>query len=341
MSPLDLYFSKIVETPLLTPGQEVVLAKRIMDGDKEARDLMIRANLRLVVKLARNYDGLGVPLIDLIGEGNIGLIKAVERFDPNKGAKLSTYAAWWIKLSIKRALAKQTRTIGLSLHAVDHVARIRKTAVTLLEKSGREPADEELARELCMPVNKVAHLRTVSQHAASLNAPLGDSRDAELGDIVHDEKASDPYHVLREKSQHLDLRKMIAKLDDRAAAIITLRYGLDGNGGRTLQEIGRMFGITPERVRQIQQAALRKMRNQLNDRDHKATMRERTASLHGGKGSMIAPSPKEVRRTRRDRSAPLAGTCLVPRTLQPRRLGDPNVRAVSVVNEHDGQYTAA
>ena len=177
-SNLQLYLQEIGKTALLTIDEEVTLARRIRRGDKAARDHMIKANLRLVVKIAMDYKDFGLPLLDLISEGNIGLIKAVERFDPRKGGKLSTYAAWWIKQSIKRALANQSKTIRLPVHLVDKISRMRKTATRLAEGLGREPTDEELAAELQIPTSKVAHLKSVSVRPASLDAPIGDDADA-------------------------------------------------------------------------------------------------------------------------------------------------------------------
>lgn len=274
-SMLKLYLQEIAKTPLLTVEEEIALAKRIKRGDRAARNHMIQANLRLVVKIAHDYKDFGLPLLDLISEGNIGLIKAVERFDPQKGGKLSTYAAWWIKQSIKRALANQSKTIRLPVHLVDKISKMRKTAMALTEELGREPTDEELAEVLGMPVNKVTHLKTVSVRPTSLNAPLGDDADgAEFGEIVGDENARDPFETLREKAQNSDLRQMIADLDEREARIIRLRFGLDGEDERTLEEVGEMFGITRERVRQLQNIALSKMRKVMSNRERQRTVEE-------------------------------------------------------------------
>ncbi len=274
-SMLKLYLQEIAKTPLLTIADEIALAKRIKRGDRAARNHMIQANLRLVVKIAHDYKDFGLPLLDLISEGNIGLIKAVERFDPQKGGKLSTYAAWWIKQSIKRALANQSKTIRLPVHLVDKISKMRKTAMALTEELGREPTDEELAEVLGMPTNKVTHLKTVSVRPTSLNAPLGDEADgAEFGEIVGDENARDPFETLREKAQNVDLRQMISDLDEREARIIRLRFGLDGEDERTLEEVGDMFGITRERVRQLQNIALSKMRKVMSNRERQRTVEE-------------------------------------------------------------------
>ncbi|HWL17952.1 MAG TPA: RNA polymerase sigma factor RpoD/SigA [Opitutus sp.] len=260
-SNLQLYLQEIGKTPLLTIDEEIALAKRIRRGDKEARDHMIKANLRLVVKIAMDYKDFGLPLLDLISEGNIGLIKAVERFDPRKGGKLSTYAAWWIKQSIKRALANQSKTIRLPVHLVDKISKMRRTAMALTEELGREPTDEELAIELQIPTSKVAHLKSVSVRPASLDAPVGDEGDsATFGEIVGDESALNPFEGLRDKNMNLDLHAMVASLDAREAEIIRLRFGLDGKDELTLEEVGKRFHVTRERIRQLEYLALSKMR---------------------------------------------------------------------------------
>ncbi len=260
-SNLQLYLQEIAKTPLLTIEEEVSLARRIRRGDKAARDHMISANLRLVVKIAMDYKDFGLPLLDLISEGNIGLVKAVERFDPRKGGKLSTYAAWWIKQSIKRALANQGKTIRLPVHLVDKISKMRRTAMQLTEQLGREPTDEELAIELQVPTAKVAHLKSVSVRPASLDAPVGEESDsATFGEIVGDENALDPHEGLREKNLTQDLHAMINSLDPREAEIIRLRFGLEGRDELTLEEVGRRFKVTRERIRQLEYLALNKMR---------------------------------------------------------------------------------
>src|SRR6202451_1213504 len=193
-SGIKIYLREIGQIPLLTPAQEIELAAKIKKGDKAARSLMIRSNLRLVVKIAHDYANLGLPLLDLISEGNIGLMKAVERFDPAKGGKLSTYAAWWIKQSIKRALANQSKTIRLPVHLIDKIYKLYRASLKLTEEFGREPTDEELAIELQIPTSKVAHLKSVSVRPASLDAPVGEDGDsATFGEIVGDDNAISPY----------------------------------------------------------------------------------------------------------------------------------------------------
>jgi len=274
-SNLQLYMQEIGKTPLLTLEEEVSLARRIRRGDKAARDHMISANLRLVVKIAMDYKDFGLPLLDLISEGNIGLIKAVERFDPRKGGKLSTYAAWWIKQSIKRALANQSKTIRLPVHLVDKIAKMRRTAMALSEELGREPTDEEIAIELGVPTSKVAHLKSVSVRPASLDAPVGEESDsATFGEIVGDENAVSPFESLREKNQNLDLHAMVESLDPREAEIIKYRFGLDGYDELTLEEVGQKFRVTRERVRQLQNLALSKMRKAMYNKEAQRSSEE-------------------------------------------------------------------
>jgi RNA polymerase primary sigma factor len=262
-STIKLYLQEIGKTPLLKPSEEVELAALIQQGDPKAREKMIKANLRLVVKIAHDYANFGLPLLDLISEGNIGLIKAVERFDPAKGGKLSTYAAWWIKQSIKRALANQSKTIRLPVHLVDKIARMRRVAMELEEVLGRVPTDEEIAMEMEMSVNKVAHLKSVSVRPASLDAPIGDDDGTEFGDLIGDENSVTPIDNLQSKNVLNDLGQLIEELDPREAEIIRLRFGLAGDKPKTLEEVGEMFDITRERVRQLQNMALTRMRKAL------------------------------------------------------------------------------
>jgi len=265
---IKIYLREIGQTPLLTREEEVELSKRIRKGDKEARERMIKANLRLVVKIAHDYAGLGLPLLDLISEGNIGLMKAVERFDPRKGGKLSTYGSWWIKQSMKRALANQAKTIRLPVHLVDKIGKMRRAALDLSEKLGRDPTDLELAEHLDMPVAKVVELRTVGIRPASLDAPIGEDDTTEFGEIVGDEEASTPSEMLQDKALREDIRELMTKLDERERLILTQRFGLTGNGKeQTLEQIGAKLGITRERVRQIQNIALRKLRKMMEKRD--------------------------------------------------------------------------
>ncbi len=273
-STIKLYLQEIGKTPLLKPSEEVELAALIQQGDAQARERMIKANLRLVVKIAHDYSNFGLPLLDLISEGNIGLVKAVERFDPSKGGKLSTYAAWWIKQSIKRALANQSKTIRLPVHLVDKIARMRRITNELEEALDRPPTDEEIAYEMEMPVNKIAHLKSVSVRPASLNAPITDDDGTEFGDLIGDESSIDPLENLQSKNVLEDLTSLIEELDPREAEIIRLRFGLNGDKGKTLEEVGEMFGITRERVRQLQNMALTRMRKALIANERQRTEEE-------------------------------------------------------------------
>jgi RNA polymerase primary sigma factor len=262
-SALNLYLTEIGQTPLLTIEDEVVLAAQIKRGNKKAREQMIKANLRLVVKIARDYEYYGMPLLDLINEGNIGLMKAVERFDPAKGAKFSTYGAWWIKQSIKRALANQSKTIRLPVHVVDKVAHIRRASMKLQEIFGREPDDDEIAAELGISPKRVRQYRAAAVAPMSLDASLGDDDSNRIADVVEDERAETPYQELEEKTNTAMVRDMLGKLDSREAAILSLRFNLGGDREETLEEIGKRFGVTRERIRQIQENALNKLRRMI------------------------------------------------------------------------------
>jgi RNA polymerase primary sigma factor len=266
-SSLKLYLREISSTPLLTPAEEVELAAKIKSGDMDARTRMINANLRLVVKIAQDYSNYGLPLPDLISEGNIGLMKAVERFDPEKGGKLSTYAAWWIKQSIKRALANQSKTIRLPVHMVDKIAKMRRISSMLAESLGREPTDDELSEEIGVPRRKLAMLKQASQRPTSLDAPINEGEATQYSEIIGDEDAEDPLSALSEKNLHGELGDLLAVLDKRERKIIDERFGLSGRKPLTLEEVGREFGVTRERIRQLQNVALTKMRKALRRKE--------------------------------------------------------------------------
>jgi len=266
-SGFQLYLRQIAQYPLLTPAQEINLAAKIKKGDKAATDEMIRGNLRLVVKIARDYTNLGLPLLDLISEGNIGLMKAVERFDPAKGGKLSTYGSWWIKQSIKRALANLGKTIRLPVHLVDKIAKIRRVGAGLSDELGREATDEEIAEEVGMDAGKVTLLKQAAIRPASLDAPLGDEDSTEFGEMVGDVAAVDPFENLSDKNMQLEVVDLLGQLDEREHRIIAARFGLDGNDPITLEEVGVKFGVTRERIRQLQNIALSKMRKALAKRE--------------------------------------------------------------------------
>jgi RNA polymerase primary sigma factor len=269
---MNSYLKEISRTPLLTIEEEIQLAERIQRGDLEARDHMIRANLRLVVKIAGDYSGYGVSMSDLVSEGNIGLMKAVERFDPEKGGKLSTYAAWWIKQSIKRSLANQSKTIRLPVHMVDKIARMRRIASMLTETLGREPTDDELATELGLPRQKVAMLKQAALRPTSLDAPVNEGEATEYGDIIGDEAASNPLDRLVDSDLQDQIGDLLGILDERERRIIDGRFGLNGLKPMLLEDVGREFGVSRERIRQIQNSALTKMRRALMKKDKPAPM---------------------------------------------------------------------
>jgi len=264
---LRIYLREISKTDLLTPAQEVELAEKIKNGDKKARAHMIKANLRLVVKIAQDYSNYGLPLSDLISEGNIGLMKAVERFDPEKGGKLSTYASWWIKQSVKRALANQSKTIRLPVHMVDKISRMRRISNMLAEDLGREPTDTELSEELGIPRKKLAMLKQAAQRPASLDAPVQEGETSAYGELIGDDHAIDPSLALENKNMHTQLDGLLDVLDEREQRIIDARFGLDGQNPKTLEEVGLEFGVTRERIRQLQNVALAKMRKNLRKID--------------------------------------------------------------------------
>jgi RNA polymerase primary sigma factor len=286
---IKIYLREIGKTDLLTPEQEVELAERIKKGDPEARSHMIRANLRLVVKIAQDYANYGLPLLDLISEGNIGLMKAVERFDPNKGGKLSTYAAWWIKQSIKRALANQSKTIRLPVHMVDKISKMRRVAMAMSEELGREPTDDELSEEIGIDRAKLSQLKVASMRPASLDAPISEDDSTEFGEIVGDETAQTPFEMLSHKNMHGQLDGLLTVLDERERKIIDARFGLNGQKARTLEEVGQEFGVTRERIRQLQNIALRKLRRALQKKEDPIPKALRNANLNKKKGKSSPP----------------------------------------------------
>jgi len=266
---LRLYMRDAVATPLLTPDQEVQLAKRIQAGDDSAREHMIKANLRLVVKIAREYEDFGLPLLDLINEGNIGLMRAVERFDPTKGAKLSTYAAWWIKQSIKRALSNQSKSIRLPIHVVQELARMKKAEARLEAELGRLPTDAELAAELACEVEDIKRWKEAAAiGATSLDAPLGSDADSSrVADVIADDNAVMPWSGVQEETDAELVRELVMTLNGREQMILRRRFALDGGEPETLENIGADFGLTRERIRQLEAAALKKLRDRLRSRE--------------------------------------------------------------------------
>jgi len=265
-SPIRYYLDQIGKTPLLTLEEETALARRVLKGDEAARQKMIQSNLRLVVRIAKDYDNFGLSLMDLISEGNFGLIKAVERFDPDKGGKLSTYASWWIKQAIKRALASNGKTIRLPVHMVDRIAQMRRVTARLTAEIGREPHNDEIALAMEIPLAKVVHMQSIANRAASLDQPVGVEGDATLGDLVKDESERTPFETLRGKSDNAEIGEMLAALDPREAEILTHRFGLNGESPLTLEEVGERFKLTRERVRQLQQSALMQLRRIMTER---------------------------------------------------------------------------
>ncbi len=268
-SSLRIYLRQAVQTPLLTPDEEAMLARRIQAGDNDAREHMIKANLRLVVKIAREYDDYGLPLLDLINEGNIGLMRAVERFDPTKGAKLSTYAAWWIKQAIKRALSNQTKNIRLPIHLNQQIAKMRRTINAFEAKCGRPPNDAELAARLNVDEDDIVHWRESSSlGTTSLEAPLGSDPDAgRVADLIPDENTPMPWSGVSAENDSEMIRELVATLNGREQKILRERFALDGGEPRTLDEIGVDFGLTRERIRQIESMALGKLRCRMENRE--------------------------------------------------------------------------
>ena len=266
-SSISVYMREIAKTKLLTHEEEIELAARIAKGDERARARMIESNLRLVVKIAKDYSNYGVPLVDLISEGNIGLIRAVEKFDPNKGGKLSTYAAWWIKQSIKRALANQGKTVRLPIHLVDKLARVRRISALMAEDLGREPTDSELSEELGIPREKLALLLQASKQNRSMDETTHDNSIVSFGEVIADDRAIDPLEALSQKNGLDELDLVLDTLNERETEIIGARFGLNGKRILTLEEIGRDFGVSRERIRQIQNIALNKMQKALTKKN--------------------------------------------------------------------------
>ena len=271
---LQLYLREIGQVKLITPQEEIVLAKRIKKGDRKAREKMITSNLRLVVKIARDYEGLGLPLLDLINEGNIGLMKGVERFNPRKGAKLSTYASWWIKQCIMRALANQSKTIRLPVHVVDKVAHIRKAEVKLREAFDRDPTDQEVADHLGINPRRIQEYRDASKAPVSLDAPIGTDEPQQISEVVADANAAAPFDRLIRENDSALVREVLATLTPREAKILAMRFGLDDGRTKTLEEIGEKLGVTRERIRQIQELALKKLRVKIAEHETPAVETE-------------------------------------------------------------------
>ena len=259
--PVRMYLREIGKIPLLSYEKELELAKRILNNDEEAKQELAEANLRLVVSIAKKYVGRGMLFLDLIQEGNMGLIKAVEKFDYTKGFKFSTYATWWIRQAITRAIADQARTIRIPVHMVETINRLIRTSRHLLQQLGREPTPEEIAQEMELPVEKVMEIQKIAQDPVSLETPIGEEDDSHLGDFIQDEDSPAPhdaasYTLLREQ-----LEEVMNTLTPREAKVLKLRFGLEDGKARTLEEVGKEFDVTRERIRQIEAKALRKLRH--------------------------------------------------------------------------------
>ena len=259
--PVRMYLKEIGKVPLLSPDEEIELAKKIELGDEEAKKKLAESNLRLVVSIAKRYAGRGMQLLDLIQEGNLGLIKAVEKFDYRKGYKFSTYATWWIRQAITRAIADQARTIRIPVHMVETITRLGRTQRQLVQTLGREPTPEELAKELDMPVERVREIMKISQDPVSLETPIGEEEDSHLGDFIQDNNVEVPADAATYTLLHEQLMDVLSTLTEREQKVLRLRFGLDDGRPRTLEEVGRQFNVTRERIRQIEAKALRKLRH--------------------------------------------------------------------------------
>ena len=259
--PVRMYLKEIGKIPLLSPEEETAVAERMSKGDEEARRIMTEANLRLVVSIAKRYVGRGMQLLDLVQEGNLGLLKAVEKFDYEKGFKFSTYATWWIRQAITRAIADQARTIRIPVHMVETINRVIRTSHAMVQRLGREPTSAEVAEEMKMDVSKVEEIMKIAQEPVSLETPIGEEEDSHLGDFIQDEDASQPaeaasYALLREQ-----LEEVLATLSPREEQVLRMRFGLVDGKSHTLEEVGKEFDVTRERIRQIESKALRKLRH--------------------------------------------------------------------------------
>ncbi len=259
--PVKVYLKEIGKVPLLTAEEEIELAIRIADDDAAAKKRLAEANLRLVVSIAKRYVGRGMQFLDLIQEGNLGLIKAVDKFDYTKGFKFSTYATWWIRQAITRAIADQARTIRIPVHMVETINRVKKTSSLLLHENGREPSADEIAARLDMPVDKVREIIRVAQEPVSLETPIGEEEDSHLGDFIPDDDAPAPADAASMMLLKEQIEKVLGTLTQREAKVLALRFGLEDGRAHTLEEVGKEFNVTRERIRQIEAKALRKLRH--------------------------------------------------------------------------------
>lgn len=259
--PVKIYLKEIGRVPLLSPDEETELATRMAQGDPYARKRLSEANLRLVVSIAKRYVGRGMQFLDLIQEGNLGLIKAVEKFDHTKGYKFSTYATWWIRQAITRAIADQARTIRIPVHMVETITKVKKVSSQLLHKNGHEPSPEEIAKELNLPIDRVREIIRISQDPVSLETPIGEEEDSHLGDFIPDDDAPAPAEAASLTLLKEQLNEVLSTLTEREEKVLKLRFGLEDGRQRTLEEVGQEFNVTRERIRQIEAKALRKLRH--------------------------------------------------------------------------------
>lgn len=259
--PVKVYLKEIGRVPLLTPEEEIELAERMAKGDPYARKRLSEANLRLVVSIAKRYVGRGMQFLDLIQEGNLGLIKAVEKFDHTKGFKFSTYATWWIRQAITRAIADQARTIRIPVHMVETINKVIRVSRQLLQQLGHDPSPEEIAQEMNMPVDKVREILKIAQEPVSLETPIGEEEDSHLGDFIPDEDASEPSEAASFTLLKEQLVDVLSTLTPREEKVLKLRFGIEDGRSRTLEEVGKEFNVTRERIRQIEAKALRKLRH--------------------------------------------------------------------------------
>ena len=259
--PVRMYLKEIGKVDLLSPDEEIELAKRMLEGDEAAKKRLAEANLRLVVSIAKRYVGRGMLFLDLIQEGNLGLIKAVEKFDHTKGYKFSTYATWWIRQAITRAIADQARTIRIPVHMVETINKVIRVSRQLLQELGHDPSPEEISQEMGMPVDRVREILKIAQEPVSLETPIGEEEDSHLGDFIPDEAASEPSEAASFTLLQEQLVEVLSTLTPREEKVLKLRFGIEDGRPRTLEEVGREFNVTRERIRQIEAKALRKLRH--------------------------------------------------------------------------------
>lgn len=264
--PVRMYLKEIGKVPLLTEEEELALAKRMKNGDEEAKRQMAEANLRLVVSIAKRYAGRGISFLDLIQEGNLGLIKAIEKFDYEKGFKVSTYATWWIRQAITRAIADKGRTIRIPVHMVETMNKLSKTSRKLQQELGREPSLEELAKAVELPAERVLEIQQISQEPVSIETPIGGEEDSHLGDFIQDHQVEIPADVATQLLMKEQLNEVLESLTEREQKVLKLRFGIEDGRTRTLEEVGKEFHVTRERIRQIEAKALRKLRHPIRSK---------------------------------------------------------------------------